>query len=327
MNILSFLIKPPYLYLLVNCIIISIVASSKLHKPHTYNPTATTTTTTTVVDDVYTSVVTESTNGGYNVYPYDDDQERVVNVVSEGSRDDHKNINVVQVFSSDGQDDHDKKNIILDGGDHHGDKNTTTNTDDQVVKIDSMELRLMDEKLEAVKQKILATQKQKHERPLSSVRFQHHRKQQSLKLPTHDGMNGSKSLRVSKPKKTTTADTLESTWKTITDGRSLPLTRHLNKSDTWEHVRSSNDETTPPKQMTKSETFNATADRGINPITASATRLRREPSLKLKKDPSISQEDLNKRVEAFINKFNEEMKLQRQQSLMQYQEMLKRGAH
>jgi hypothetical protein len=205
-------------------------------------------------------------------------------------------------------DDEQMEVMIMDGGDHDGILKG-------VVRTDSMELRLMDENLEALKQKV--TEK---ERPLPSARFHHHRK--PLKVPCHDGVNG-KALRVSKSKKN---DTLESTWKTITDGRSIPLTRHLKKSDTWDlQVRSSNVETTPPKHMTKSKTFNASTDHG--PVmTGTATGLRREPSVKLKKDPSLGQEELNKRVEAFINKFNEEMKLQRQQSLMQYQEMLTRGA-
>ncbi|PWA56030.1 hypothetical protein CTI12_AA421750 [Artemisia annua] len=40
------------------------------------------------------------------------------------------------------------------------------------------------------------------------------------------------SLRVSKPKK---HETLESTWKTITDSLHIPLSRHLNMSDTFEN--------------------------------------------------------------------------------------------
>lgn len=72
--------------------------------------------------------------------------------------------------------------------------------------------------------------------------------------------------------------------------------------------------------MTKSETaFN---DRRINSLSRSPGS-----SGKLRKDPSLSEEELNKRVEAFINKFNEDMRLQRQESLNQYMEMINRGAH
>ena len=131
---------------------------------------------------------------------------------------------------------------------------------------------------------------------------------------------GGKSLRVTKPRK---QDTLEATWKTITEGRPMPLTRHLKKSDTWEsHVRRQNDQSTPPPpaaRMKKSETF---PDRSSDPISASPS----PGSGKIRKEPSLSQDELNRRVEAFIKKFNEEMRLQRQESLNQYQEMVRRGA-
>ncbi|PWA56032.1 RNA-directed DNA polymerase, eukaryota, Reverse transcriptase zinc-binding domain protein [Artemisia annua] len=52
-----------------------------------------------------------------------------------------------------------------------------------------------------------------------------------LDLTVYDGP-GVRSLRVSKPKK---HETLESTWKTITDSLHIPLSRHLNMSDTFEN--------------------------------------------------------------------------------------------
>ncbi|KAG1368187.1 hypothetical protein COCNU_14G006550 [Cocos nucifera] len=151
------------------------------------------------------------------------------------------------------------------------------------------------------------------EKPLLSVRFGHRK---SVK-PSPEG----KALRVARTKRN---DTLESTWKTITEGRPVPLARHLKKSDTWEtHGRSAHDEQSPDPLMRKSATFN---DRAGQPAAASSSpsplsrgRPRREPSL--------GQDDLNRRVEAFIKKFNEEMRLQRQESFQHYLEMINRGSH
>ena len=132
-----------------------------------------------------------------------------------------------------------------------------------------------------------------------------------------------KALRVARPKRN---ETLESTWRTITEGRPVPLARHLKKSDTWEtHGRSAPDEQSPVPLMRKSETFNDRAEppppasSSPSPSSSSRGRPRREPSL--------GQDDLNRRVEAFIKKFNEEMRLQRQESFQHYLEMINGGSH
>lgn len=96
-------------------------------------------------------------------------------------------------------------------------------------------------------------------------------------------------------------DTLETTWKKITEGRSTPLKKHLTKSDTWQersHVQKK-------EKMTKSDNL-----------------YEAETTLPLKREPSPGQEELNRRVEAFIKKFNEEMRLQRLESLAKYNEMV-----
>ncbi|KAH0685252.1 hypothetical protein KY290_016521 [Solanum tuberosum] len=124
------------------------------------------------------------------------------------------------------------------------------------------------------------------EKPLVSSRFSHRK---PLMRTSPDGV---KSLRVARVKR---QETLESTWKKITEGRHVPLTRHLNKVDTWQHQNQNRGSESPVQNIKKAL------------------------------EPSPSQDELNRRVEAFIKKFNEEMRLQREQSLQQYMEMINRG--
>lgn len=127
-------------------------------------------------------------------------------------------------------------------------------------------------------------------------------------------------------------DTLENTWKAITEGRAMPLSRHMKKSDTLDHGRGVNvstelDEDTSAAVL-KSKTFKDLTNQEQE-LTLAAVSSPSPAGLgaKLRKEPSLSQDDLNRRVEAFIHKFNEEMRLQRQESLNQYMEMIKRGSH
>ncbi|KAI3718832.1 hypothetical protein L6452_19717 [Arctium lappa] len=158
------------------------------------------------------------------------------------------------------------------------------------------------------------------EKQLVSSRFAHHRK------PIKTSPEGARALRVLKPKK---HETMESTWKMITDGRHVPLTRHLRKSDTFGNVHHDHRSDDSPaaaktKVVKKSETFKdrtnfENQNHYPNPSPASGGKLRKEGSM--------SHDELNRRVEAFIKKFNDDMKLQRQESLNQYMEMVNRGAH
>jgi hypothetical protein len=123
---------------------------------------------------------------------------------------------------------------------------------------------------------------------------------------------GSKALRVARPRK---EETLEGTWKAITEGRAPPLARHLKKSDTGPGRRPSGgsgdlDPAALAGAMRKAEMFNDGRS-GKAPV--------------VRCEPSLGQDDLNRRVEAFIHKFNMEMRLQRQESLNHYNEMLRLG--
>ncbi|XP_021288229.1 uncharacterized protein LOC110419482 [Herrania umbratica] len=265
--VLSFL-RPPYLYLLINCIIISIVASSKLqHKAETQQSPS---------PEIVLPAVKVSSEVYSSEYSYGSDTSARV-VVAEES----------------------KRAVVVDGGDEEEQvKVVISPPAPPPARSESMELvmSLLNEKAA--------------EKPPVSKRFGQRKAQKAA--------SEGKALRVSKPKR---HDTLESTWKTITEGRPMPLTRHLKKSDTWEQ-RAQKDPNAPPPPLPhtvkKSDTFNE------GPKGTSLTRS--SGSGKLKKDPSLSQDELNRRVEAFIKKFNEEMRLQRQESLNQYQEMIRRGA-
>ncbi|KAH1048614.1 hypothetical protein J1N35_039398 [Gossypium stocksii] len=147
------------------------------------------------------------------------------------------------------------------------------------------------------------------EKPPASSRFGHRK-------PVKANPEGGRALKVAKPKR---HETLENTWKMITEGRAMPLTRHLKKSDTFENQgREINVETMADSPLVKkSETFRDRTNYQLQPSSSPA-------SGKLRKEPSLSQDELNRRVEAFIKKFNEEMRLQRQESLNQYMEMVNR---
>ncbi|KAL5983018.1 hypothetical protein ACLOJK_017098 [Asimina triloba] len=102
--------------------------------------------------------------------------------------------------------------------------------------------------------------------------------------------------------------TLDATWKAITEGHAEAPKRQLKKSDTWDgppHVRGEPDAepaVAARRELRKSETFKDGAS-----------------SPEVVREMSLSQDDLNRRVEAFIQNF----RLQRQASYRQLQHMQK----
>lgn len=114
---------------------------------------------------------------------------------------------------------------------------------------------------------------------------------------------------------------MEATWRAVTDGRAMTPAigvRHLSRWDDPERQISSLKSDHPPPPPTKKlDTFNDRQGRLQPPSTPSPVKQRKEPLL--------SPEELNRRVEAFIERFNEGMRLQRQESLDQLKEMMGRG--
>ncbi|KAF6163258.1 hypothetical protein GIB67_025122 [Kingdonia uniflora] len=274
-SLLSWL-TPPYLYVVLNCIIITIAASSRYHHLKIDEHGVVDHHQTEILDPLkITSVSDFEVSSGFESVlmknPLEVEIQRKVEIVETG------------VLGSDL-----KKGVVGEG-------DLSDGIDEFVISRSNWTPN------RRVLREISTRESFLMEKPLVSTRFGH-------KKTVKSSPEGAKPLGVSKPKR---HETLESTWKTITDGRSIPLTRHLKKSDTWETHGHHNHQNVDPEKpkMKKLETPSLTP----SPVMG-----------KLKKEPSLSQDELNRRVEAFINKFNEEMRLQRQESLNQYKEMVNR---
>ncbi|XP_054824355.1 uncharacterized protein LOC129322213 [Prosopis cineraria] len=113
-------------------------------------------------------------------------------------------------------------------------------------------------------------------------------------------------------------DTLDATWRAIMEGQGKTKTPQLKKSDTWgariekaEPFRENEDGEDDlvawaRKELKKSETFNDTAS--------------------LRRDISMTPEELNRRADAFIQNFINQMRLQRLESDQRFMEMVNRRA-
>ncbi|KAF6153351.1 hypothetical protein GIB67_003541 [Kingdonia uniflora] len=121
-------------------------------------------------------------------------------------------------------------------------------------------------------------------------------------------------------------NTLDATWKSITEGRGEPVTRQLKKSDTWNlapaaPIKPELEQMLAQRELRKSETFNDTASLASSGSNSSGS------SGGLGRESSLSQDELNRRVEAFIKKINNDIRLQRQESYERYNEMVNRGVY
>ncbi|KAI4352024.1 hypothetical protein L6164_006314 [Bauhinia variegata] len=112
-------------------------------------------------------------------------------------------------------------------------------------------------------------------------------------------------------------DTMDATWRAIMEGQGKSMTPHLKKSDTW------------GARITKAEPFRGTEDGDDDPVAWAQKELRKSDTFNdaasLRREKSMGQDELNRRVEEFIKKFNLDMKLQRLESEQRFMEMVNRG--
>ncbi|POO03692.1 CFE protein [Trema orientale] len=307
-------LRPPYLYIIINVIIITIVASSRFHHHHHHDDRA----------EDYHEPAPTTTNvsdpGHESTGCYDQEMK----IVSREFGESDQVRSVVLYEHRDEEEEEEEEAEVVEA--YHADDEAAVidkfEIPDEAVADHEVLLSRLSPRVETPPRRIDYSP----DKPLFSARFG----QRKPVKPIPEG--GRSSLKVSKPKR---HETLENTWKAITEGRSMPLSRHMKKCETWEnhgrrfdYVGDDQIEPLPPLvMMKKSETFK---DRTNQPMPAHdqvMTYSSPVASSKLQKEPSLSQDELNKRVEAFIQKFNEEMRLQRQESLNQYMEMINRGSH
>ncbi|KAJ6364127.1 hypothetical protein OIU76_029126 [Salix suchowensis] len=267
-------LKPPYLYVIINCIIITIVVSSRFH--HNTNGTSTYDQIEKIPMEDYVHDMKFRSDGALHLRALSAYQDR------EEEEEEEEEEVVIE----------DKRMVIEDG------KNEVA--DDFVI---SMSTRVPPIKRNDSSENILLLLENLSPagKPLSS-RFGHGKVVEA----SHEG---GRAMRVAKPKR---HETLENTWKMITEDHAMPLTRNVKISqtfkDTWEnHDSQFITSLMDPHAVNKSKTFNDKTNYQLSPVGSLAPAFE-----KLRKEPSLSQDELNQRVEAFINKFNKEMRMQRQ---------------
>ncbi|KAL1560174.1 hypothetical protein AAHA92_10425 [Salvia divinorum] len=275
--------KPPYLYIIINGIIITIAASSRFHQSHTEPAAVRSERLISVITPTLESFVQLPSPANFKTTAAPESQAEVVVSAVVDRVVDLKPV-VVNGLKVDFATEVDDLRILRAEAEDMFDESTLLNNSPM------RETFLPEVHLESLFPA--------REKPLASSRFVHRK-------PNRTPPEGSRALRrVARPKK---QETLESTWKMITEGRHVPLTRHLKKSDTFEQQASPAMDHVA--MVPKSETF----------------KDRSNYEARIRKEPSLGQDELNRRVEAFINKFNEDMRMQRQESLQQFHEMINRG--
>ncbi|KAJ9678181.1 hypothetical protein PVL29_022923 [Vitis rotundifolia] len=113
-------------------------------------------------------------------------------------------------------------------------------------------------------------------------------------------------------------ESLEATWKAIVEEHGIPATRHLRKSETWDVPPSCGDGSSSlaprEREMRKSNTF-----------VEARSSFRETQIPYLRKDELLSHDELNRKVEEFIQKCRNEMRLERVESDERLMDILNGG--
>ncbi|KAJ9678183.1 hypothetical protein PVL29_022925 [Vitis rotundifolia] len=114
-------------------------------------------------------------------------------------------------------------------------------------------------------------------------------------------------------------ESLEATWEAIVGEHGIPATRHLRKSETWG---------VPPCVDGSSSLGPREREREMrksNTSEEARSSFRETPIPFRRKDKSLSHDELNKKIEEFIQKCRNEMRLERVESDQRLMDILNRG--
>ncbi|WKA09090.1 hypothetical protein VitviT2T_026768 [Vitis vinifera] len=113
-------------------------------------------------------------------------------------------------------------------------------------------------------------------------------------------------------------ESLEATWKAILEEHGIPATRHLRKSETWDMPPSCGDGSSSlvprEREMRKSSTF-----------VEARSSFRETQIPYLREDELLSHDELNRKVEEFIQKCRNQMRLERVESDQRLMDILNGG--
>lgn len=340
-------LKPPYIYFIVNGIIITIVASSRFSRKLVDENSSEYSTTNT---PEYSTSTHPPINSGKTIPPAAHVVAATIPVHSTPE------INVVEspppnlAYDNEGAEDEREPNIVelkpvvvngvMEAMGSEAYDNVLEEEDDLVVSNSTWSHPETDESNHLTVSDFPQTVTSLHEAQLDYFPLP---AQKKPLLPPRFGQTkpikvipaGGRAVRMGKP------ETLESTWKKIMESRERQL---MKKSETFGCTFNVNaavgddDDDLPPRRVLKSATFRertscdddiaedddddgARSSLGVGPFGWSSN------VGNIKRELSPSQDELNRRVEAFINKVNEDMRLQRQRSIDQYMEMINRGVN